>query len=148
MATNLYGVTMDCIKGVQICASSFNYYYSNWPSLTTIFHLNKKNYYYYMHIICTINEGCTRTIYIARHALNHRSAFVRYLHIHLSSLQHLLNNLLNNLLNHFHSLLFFLPTVEKYQRGEKILFVKKHTQRFGIYIRRILAAGFNKTIAF
>ena len=38
-------------------------------------------------------------------------------------LQHLLNHLLNN----FHSLLFFLPTVEKYQRGEKILFVEKNT---------------------
>ena len=120
-------------------------YYSHWPSLTIIFHLNKKNNYYYMHIICTINEVCTCTMYIARHALNHRSAFVRYLHIHLSSLQHLLNNLLI-LLNNFNRYCF-LPTVEKYQRGEKFLFVKKITQRFGIYIRRILAAGFNKTTA-
>ena len=53
-----------------------------------------------------------------------------------------------NLLNNFHSLLFFLPTVEKYQRGEKILFVKKkHTQRCRIYIRRILATSCNKTTA-
>ena len=72
-----------------------------------------------------------------------QNTFIRYLHIYLSSLQHLLNNLLNN----FQSLLF-LPTVEKYQRGEKFLFVKnKHKERFRIYIRRILAAGFNKTTA-
>jgi hypothetical protein len=49
-----------------------------------------------------------------------QNTFIRYLHIYLSSLQHLLI-----LLNNFQSLLFFLPTVEKYQRGETILFVKK-----------------------
>ena len=107
-----------------------------------------------MYIIrtCTINEGCTCTIYIARHALQNtkhiyqilyktQNTFIRYLHIYLSSLQHLLN-----LLNNFQSLLF-LPTVEKYQRGEKFLFVKKHTQRCRIHIRGILATGFNKTTA-
>ena len=70
-----------------------------------------------MHIICTINEGCTRTIYIARHALNHRSAFVRYLHIHLSLLQHLLNNLLI-LLNNFHSLLFFCQLLKNIREAK------------------------------
>ena len=63
-----------------------------------------------------------------------QNTFIRYLHIYLSSLQHLLNKLLN----HFNRYCF-LPTVEKYQRGEKFLFVKKkHTQRFRIYIRRFL----------
>lgn len=44
-----------------------------------------------------------------------QNTFVRYLHIYLSSLQHLLNHLFES----FQSLLF-LPSVEKYQRGEKI----------------------------
>ena len=76
-----------------------------------------------------------RAIYIARHALNHKpqNIFINYLHIYLSSLQHLLNHLLN----HFNRYCF-LPTVEKYQRGENFLFVKKHTQRCRIYIRRFL----------
>jgi hypothetical protein len=71
--------------------------------------------------ICTINEGCTRTIYIARHALiNHKpqNIFIRYLHIYLSSLQHLLNNFNR----------YFFASVEKYQRGEKFLFVEKKKQ--------------------
>ena len=66
-----------------------------------------------------------------------QNTFIRYLHIYLSSLQHLLN-----LLNNFNRYCF-LPTVEKYQRGEKNLFVEKiHAE---VYIRRILAASCNKT---
>ena len=53
-----------------------------------------------------------------------QNTFIRYLHIYLATS-----------VEQFPSAIVFLPPVEKYQRGEKFLFVKKHTQRFRIYIR-------------
>ena len=75
-----------------------------------------------MYVQCTINEGCTCTIYIARRALNHKkqNTFIRYLHIYLATS-----------VESFQSLLFILPPVEKYQRGEKILFVENARRGVG-----------------
>ena len=110
---------------------------------TTIFHLlllllNKKNNYY-MHICVQSMKDAhapstsTATLY------KKQSTFIRYLDIYLSSLQHLLN--------HFHSLLFFCQLLKNIREVKRFYSWKKHTQRFGIYRRRILVAGCNKTIA-
>ena len=56
-----------------------------------------------------------------------QNTFIRYLHIYLATS-----------VESFPFAIVFLPPVEKYQRGEKFLFVEKHTQRFRIYIRRFL----------
>ena len=65
-----------------------------------------------------------------------QNTFIRYLDIYLATS-----------VEQFPFAIVFLPTVEKYQRGEKILFVKKtHVEVWDIHTK-ILAAGFNKTIA-
>ena len=75
-----------------------------------------------MYIICTINKDAHAPSTSPATRYKTRNTFIRYLHIYLATS-------VESSVESFQSLLFFLPTVEKYQRGENFLFVKKNTRR-------------------